>query len=411
MAIVPKKFTKRLDKLTDKIPGLGLGKELGKGLSDVANAVGSALGLGRSEADRRKDRTREFHEALRKGDWAHIEKTAEVEGALGGRGTRHKGLALEALWVLAQRKKGYSLPEIRQAIAGNGGAEARGGRLPNLDGTPNYTREQWQAARSSSGSAPDADSNSEAPSRRRETTSSTPTESASGAKRKKPSAKPEMSKEERARRRRLAQGDCKSGPRDADGYCPKPSRKAESGGADPLRPFADAPKKKRDCKYGARVDGYCPPKPKSERARKETKAERAAKRKLETAVTGAVTKSARYVYKNLGALGTVKLLAKASLIGAAGVAAYALTKKLLTITAKNWDDMRYELSAAVARARTEARKQNPQVDWDDPLQAEQVMAPFNQYYKERRAIMDKSEAMGVKPHLEFYFDDRSDYAS
>jgi len=206
---------------------------------------------------------------------------------------------------------------------------------------------------------------------------------------------------------------CKYGPRGADGYCPKKPTRAEQE-VDPLRPFAGT-KAKKPCKYGPRdADGYCPKKPAAparERARKETKAERAAKRRLETAATNAVKKGAQYVYKNLGPAGTVKLLAKASLVGAAGVAAYALTKKLLTITAKNWDDMRYELSRGVATARTEARKQNPQVDWDDPLQAEQVMAPFNQYFKERKAIMDKSEAMGVKPHLEFYFDDRSDYAS
>jgi len=185
VAIIPKSFekqiVKKLDKLTDKIPGVGFAKEIGKGIADVAGEVGQALGIGKSEADKRKDRSRKFHREVRECNWAHIEKTAQPEGALGGKGTRFKGLALEALWMLAQRAKGYTCAEIQAAIAGNGGAEARGGRLPNLDGTPNYTRDQWEAARRTSGTAPAAEDSSPAPAPRKEPTRSTPTGGAADA--------------------------------------------------------------------------------------------------------------------------------------------------------------------------------------------------------------------------------------
>jgi len=104
-------------------------------------------------------------------------------------------------------------------------------------------------------------------------------------------------------------------------------------------------------------------------------------------------------------MGTVKLLAKTALVGAAGIAAYQLTKKLLTLRPKTWQDARNELAQATLKARAAARASAPELDWSDPAVNEREMKTFNQYFKERKAIMDKSEAMGVPPHLDFIFDD------
>lgn len=395
---------KVISKAIKSIPGVGTVTNIGGAINDIASGVGKALGLGKTEADKRKDRTRKFHDALRAGNWSHIEKTASDREA---GGTRFKGLAKEALWVLQQRALGYGLEEIRAAIAGNGGAEARGGRLPNLDGSPNNTETLWRNTHGSAGAAassaaatstPELTWDDSAPAVSRAPRRATPR---SGSTSSRPASAPAAPR---------PKPPCKYGPRDADGYCPKkpPSVRQSSGISSSARP----------CKYGPRgPDGLCPKKPSAYATggrttltaaeKRANKAAAAAQRKLETAVTKTVTNTASTIYKNLGPLGTVKLLAKASLVGAAGVAAYALTKKLMTLRPKTWQDAKNELAQATIQARAAARAQNPEYDWNDPAVNAKVMGPFNQYFKERKAIMDQSEAMGVPPHLEFIFDDEN----
>lgn len=416
MAWVEKTAEKFGRSVLKKVPVVNTITSFADDLGGTLNAVGKKLGIGKSEADKRKDRTRYFHERLRKGDFAHVNQTAQVEGALGGKGTRFKGLALEALWVQRQKEAGASLAEIIEALGGTqtatgfsldsnapGAKEARGGRLPNLDGTPNDTEAKWNSLRA--GSAPVRSTPAPEPGEDADTgttgTSPRPDRSAPAAPKKKASS-PSAPKAPRVPR---PKPDCKYGPRDENGHCPKkpPSLKSE---------FAKLPKAKPPCAYGERLDsGYCPKKPK--RSQAATKAQR----KLETAAGAAVSKGAQYIYKNLGAAGTFKLLAKASLVGAAGAAAYAATKKLLTLRPKNWDDIMYETAKQVGIARNQVRQDHPEIDWNNPsdpataAQIAEVMGPLNQYFKERQAMMQSEKAQGSPPRLAFMFDDNSVYSN
>lgn len=390
---------KVISKAIKSIPGVGTISNIGGGLGDIASGVGKALGLGKTEADRRKDRTRAFHDALRRGDWSHIERTAEAEGKLGGRGTRFKGLALEALWVLQQRALGYGLPEIRAAIAGNGGAEARGGRLPNLDGSPNTTVQQWQNTRGSAGAVAFVDPTTATPVLMSE--DSAPV----ARKTRRSTAQPSALTSSRtvsasAPRAPRPKPPCAYGPRGADGYCPKKPKKVVT---DAQGFVVQGGRAAKPCAYGPRgADGYCPKKPRATRA---TRAETAARKKVETAVATGLQKGAQYIYKNFGVLGPLKVLAKASLVGAAGIGAYALTKKLLTLRPKTWQDAKNALAQATVAARAEVRKAMPYLDWEDPAVNAQHMAQFNEYFRERKGILDRLEAIGAKPNLGYTFDD------
>lgn len=429
-----KKLEKRGRKILDKLPGVGVGKEIIGALEDV----GKSLGLGKSEADKRKDRTRAFHDDLRKGRWSEIEKTAEVEGALGGKGTRFKGLALEALWVLAQRDKGYSLPEIIAALGGTEtgpglysldsntaqAKEARGGRLPNLDGTSNFTSDKWLAQRSSAGGSTETGSTSDAPE---------PEASPSTSPRRSPAA-PSAPKPPRPTRT-SSPSSTPSGPKPcapgkernpATGRCRKipappasqPQGFADTGavprGCPPGKELNPATGRCRAvCKYGRDpLTDRCRPKPPASAASKRSAT---AKKRVEREVGKKIDQGARYVYKTFGPLGTIKLLAKGTLVATAGLAAYALTKKLATLRPKTWADAHSELAKAYREAKQEVRLSRPDLDWSGGPETQRnnelVFGPLNAWFKEREAVLDGLEAARAWPKdykgnaLGYVFDD------
>lgn len=417
-------------KIIKKIPVIGgavdLADELfGGAVSDAAEA----LGLAKSEADKRKDRTREFHEALRKGDWAHIEKTAQVEGALGGKGTRHKGLALEALWILAQRKKGYTLEEIRAAIAGNGGSEARGGRLPNLDGTPNYTAEQWLAQR---GGAPAQAPEPSAPAPRQSpATSPSPGRSAPSAPRA-PASSPSPSQAPRTpspprplaecgpgRERNPETNRCRKIPAapasSGDlGLGLTGAQQGQGGGCPPGKELNPATGRCRAvCKYGRDpATDRCRGAPPRTAAQKR---QGTAQKRVEREVEKGITKGAQYIYKSFGPLGTLKLLAKGSLVAGAGLAAWALTKKIATLRPRTWADAHRQLADAYRAAKQELRDSRPDIDWSGGEETKraniELFGPLNAWYQERSAILDQLEELKKFPTdykgnpLGYVFDD------
>jgi len=182
-----------------------------------------------------------------------------------------------------------------------------------------------------------------------------------------------------------------------------------------------APKPKRPCKYGARVDGYCPKKPPS--ASRQTTVRRSARpckygprdadgycpkknslgstavrRRAETAVSRAVERAvvagARKIspstYAKLGATAASvgRFAAKASLVGLAGLAAYWVTKQVQRIRFKTYDDLRYEVAQAYRRSRqaiaeAEGRGLTPAEG-----------AQLSQWFKARTATIDDMERRG-----------------
>lgn len=420
MAWDSKKFGAKLaKKVISKIPIVG-----GE-ISDALDDIGEALGLGKSEADKRKDRTRAFHEALRKGNWAEIEKTAEVEGALGGKGTRFKGLALEALWVLTQRDKGFSLQEIQAAIAGNGGAEARGGRLPNLDGTPNFSEDLWLARRQAAGGSTETGSTTTAPAAAPSpSTSPRPTRPAApSAPRPQPSTPTSTTYSPPApkpcppgKERNPATGRCRKIPAATSTALPF----TDSG--EPSAPRGCPPGKELNpatgrcravCKYGRDpLTDRCRPKPPATQAQKrQTQLEK----RVEREVGQGIEKGAKYVLKTFGPLGTLKLIGKGSLIATAGLAAYALTKKLATLRPRNWNDARSELAKAYREAKQAVRDSRPDLDWSGGEETrrnnELLFGDLNKWFQEREGVLDQLEASRAWPKdykgnaLGYVFDD------
>lgn len=397
------KGAKKIEKLARNIPGVGLAEDIGGEVLGAAKKVGEALGLVKTAADYRKERYRKFHTRLYAGDWAEVQNVAQ--------NSQYKDLAKEALWVLRQKALGYSLADITAKIkgtedGGTGGAAARRGTLANLDGSPNTSEEEWQSsshgtaasAGASSGEKPPPATSSSAPvapPRSQPRQPAAPRPCAYGPRvdgfcPKKPKAAPVSGTGSGTSRPAAAKRPCAYGPRDpVTNLCPKKQSSAQYLAGKPKPP----------CTYGPRVNGLCPKKPKA------NKALTAAQKRAETAVATGITKGAQYVYKNFGPLGTLTLISQAALVGAAGVGAYFLTKKLATLRPKNWQDARYELSKATLAARKAMRESRPDLDWNDPKTNAAEMKPFDDYFKQRLDIINKSEAMGVEPHLEFIFDD------
>lgn len=179
--------------------------------------------------------------------------------------------------------------------------------------------------------------------------------------------------------------ECKYGPRDADGKCPKKPKAAKKARA------------KRPCKYGPRdADGYCPKKPSSNPWKnaeevlvtkvtgKSATARRAAKSPQERATEKAVTKVAekaaeaglaklaKKVQDNPGWSSAAAGLAgtKVSQVGKlpgivkvgalsgivlAGIAAYAATTWIITRKAKTREE-KLRQAAEAAEAYRESRK-------------------------------------------------------
>jgi len=176
-------------------------------------------------------------------------------------------------------------------------------------------------------------------------------------------------------------------PRKRSTATPKPARKR-------------APKPKRSCKYGPRgADGYCPKKPSAYSTRSPSAAatadaptttvgriraevgkelESAAKTQAKSLASKAVTAAAPFIAKNALAIG------KASLVGLAGVAAYELTKKLMTLRWKTYADLRFDLANQYRHARQNVPR---------ALTAAEL-ASFKQWYDAKSAEIDAAERGG-----------------
>lgn len=171
---------------------------------------------------------------------------------------------------------------------------------------------------------------------------------------------------------------CKYGPR-VDGYCPKKPPAGASGGR------RTSGRAKPPCKYGPRgEDGYCPKKGQGSVSVGGVTAKLPASvtRKIEASVTKslapAVTKALPYI-------------AKASLVGLAGYAAYWLTSKLQRYRYKTYDDLRYAAANAYREARQQAAADNgrgltPAENKQLADYFKQSMAQLDQWERDKRPI-------------------------
>lgn len=153
-----------------------------------------------------------------------------------------------------------------------------------------------------------------------------------------------------------------------DGRCPpKPKKTPTSPGTTSSGLLAGAtPKKKKDCKYGARdEDGLCPKKPSTYSSsggrkkmtaaeKKISKAQSAALRRAENAVVGGLTRGGKALVKAAGGIGpAAMMLGQVALVGAAGYVAYRVTAKLLTLRYKTWAELRKDVADEYRHARQE----------------------------------------------------------
>jgi len=180
---------------------------------------------------------------------------------------------------------------------------------------------------------------------------------------------------------------CKYGPRDEQGRCPKKpplgrqSRRASAGGAT-----------SRPCKYGERdADGRCPPRS----SRYGSAAARRAQSRAERAVTSAITRGARRLATpaNSAALASaggaaLRFAAKASLVGAAGFAAYWLTTQAMKLRYRTYQDLRNE-TADLYRL---ARRETAQREGRGLTPAES--ASLSQWFKSKTAEINANERAG-----------------
>lgn len=175
---------------------------------------------------------------------------------------------------------------------------------------------------------------------------------------------------------------CAYGPRGADGYCPKRPSQAQR-----LAATGAAPRASRPCAYGPRgADGYCPKKPAATRSSRATTA---AQRRLETAVGSGLTKAGKAAVTAVGGpMAAGGLILKASLVGAAGLAAYWLTSQLMKARFKTWEELHWELANQYRAARQQAaagagRGLTPQEN-----------AQFSAWFKQKKAELEARQASG-----------------
>lgn len=148
------------------------------------------------------------------------------------------------------------------------------------------------------------------------------------------------------------------------------------------------PKTKRcvkPCAYGRNpVTGRCNPKPRAaKKSRYQAKLEQKAARELAAAGEKAMAALG-------GPAGAAKLAAKAGLVAAAGLAAYYVTKKLLQLRYKTYDELRYEASNAYRAARQETAAKAGR-----PLTPEELKQ-LATWYKAKIAHLNEAEAAGKK---------------
>ena len=180
---------------------------------------------------------------------------------------------------------------------------------------------------------------------------------------------------------------CMYGPRDpTTGYCPKRPSRAATAGSTTLAGLPTT-RPKPPCKYGPRgADGYCPKKPRATATATYTN------RMIERTATAAGTaarNAAATVIKTVGPGAVLRVVAKASLVGLAGLAAYYMTSKLQKLRYKTWDELKYEAANAYRQARqevaaTQGRGLTPAEN-----------AQLAQYFKARMGLIDAAIATGA----------------
>jgi len=101
-----------------------------------------------------------------------------------------------------------------------------------------------------------------------------------------------------------------------------------------------------------------------------------------------LTNAGRAVLKTVGPGQVLSVVAKASLVGLAGLAAYYLTSKLQKLRYKTYDELRYEAANAYRQARQQVAAE--QGRGLTPAESAQL----SQYFKARMSLLDAHEAAG-----------------
>lgn len=182
---------------------------------------------------------------------------------------------------------------------------------------------------------------------------------------------------------------CAYGPRGTDGYCPpKPTRSQSTRATSEPRPS-------RPCAYGPRgADGLCPKRPRSAGAvavnsTAYSRGVAAAQRELESSARAGATRAVKAGVSAAGGAAAVGgFILKASLVGAAGVAAYWLTSQLMKARFKTWAELHNEVANQYRAAR-----QNAAAAAGRGLTPEEN-SQFSQWYKQKASELRQREAAG-----------------
>lgn len=335
--------------------------ELGKTLvnsNPVSRTIAgtlSALGIGH-QRNARGESLSKLKKAIARGDWETVRQKASSS-----KWKKVQGIAQEALKSGAQDYQKVKA----QYYAKKGGP--------------------WQG---SSGPAPSAGSGaSPAPSRwGGETPVSRSVQSAG----RKPSGKAKAKKATAGSRPTpRPPRPCMYGPRDENGYCPrKPSAAAQRGAQTLAGGVSTARGGGRPCKYGPRDEnGYCPKKP---AATYTDRALDSARRRAVAAGGSAAAAGAKYITKFLSNGTAIRVLARAALVPAAGLAAYAITRKLMQLRYRTYD----ELKAAAAIAYKQARRDAGEDAAAGIFLPPEIGDNLANYYRSRLRLLNAHEAAG-----------------
>lgn len=160
------------------------------------------------------------------------------------------------------------------------------------------------------------------------------------------------------------------------------------------RGFAALPK--RACKYGPRgEDGLCPKKPSTYStrtgSRRMSKTEAAARRRIESGVVKGLTSAGKAAVKAAGgAAALASFAATAALVGAAGVGAFLITRKLMTLRYNTYDDLRKAAADEYRYARAAIRENTGRAL--TPAEGAQLA----QWFKAKMARLDEYQRQGKK---------------
>jgi len=334
------------------------GKALGRGLIDsnpVTKAISSTLGaLGITHVrNARGESLSVLKKAIARGDWDTVRRKASSS-----KWKKVQGIAQEALRTGAtdyqKSKAGYYAKKGGPWPSSSGPAQGAG------SGSSQGTS-RWDGATPVSRSAQSAG--------------------------RKPSAKAKAKKAATKAAPR-APRPCMYGPRDENGYCPRKPSAAAQRGAQTLAGGVSTAGGGRPCKYGPRgEDGYCPKKP---AATTTDRALDAARRRAIAAGGSAAAAGAKYITKFLSNGTAIRVLARAALVPAAGLAAYAITRKLMQLRYRTYDELKAAAAVAYKQARREAGEDAAAGIFLPPEIGDQLAA----YYRARLRLLNAHEAAG-----------------